>query len=165
MKKKIVIVLAVVLTLTLLLTSVALADIGHKHVICYPWGGVKVSNWLDMYYYDNEEPQYCGPKSGVSIGRYYREALDLDGDQGVVTITEDFEWGSVGTSLGVEPPLGDVDWTVSASGGSYAQIDDGAGAQLGIKGAKFYRDGTNSILASYPCNPADYLGFYVNHLS
>jgi hypothetical protein len=73
-------------------------------------------------------------------------------------VIENFEWGSDTVSLGTDG--GDVDWTVSASGSSYAQIDDDM-SRLGTRSAKIYRDGTNNVLASYPCSPADYLGFYV----
>jgi hypothetical protein len=74
-KKKLSIVLAVVLTATLLLTSGAFADQGHKEVnYIYWWGypvGADVSNWLEMKYY-SESGMNCGPCSGVSIGRYYK---------------------------------------------------------------------------------------------
>jgi hypothetical protein len=165
-KNRLLIAIAVVLIFTLLLTSVALADQSHRKVVYDPYGGKKISNWLDMSYFcvSTEEHSgscYCGPSSGLSIGQYYRDAMDPGEDEGLITTTEDFEWGSDGTSLGVEPPPGDVDWAVSATGGSYAEIDSGT-ASSGLKSAEFCRDGgTNDISAHYACPAADYLGFYV----
>jgi len=41
-------------------------------------GGAKVI--LDMSYFKYEEKEWCGPCSGTSIGRYYREKVDRDED-------------------------------------------------------------------------------------
>jgi hypothetical protein len=145
-KKKISIVLAIVLTLTLSLTGVVFAAVGHWNFVWdNSWGGT-VSNWLEMYCY-SEEDHCCGPSSGVSIGQYYREVIDRDGNGAV---SEDFEWGSDGTSLGIEPPLGDIDWTVEKSWlgvNPLAEIDTEQ-KHSGSKSARFYND-SGYMLASY----------------
>jgi hypothetical protein len=71
-------------------------------------------------------------------------------------IIEDFEWGSDGTSLGVEPPLGAVDWTVTkfGYGTASAKIDTSQHHQ-GTRSAEFYSnyngwDINAWVLASYP---------------
>ena len=73
MKKKLSIILAVVLTATLLLPSLTFAHVGHKTIEYYYWSK-KVSNWLEMEHYCGSETRGCcgGPASGVSIGRYYK---------------------------------------------------------------------------------------------
>ena len=63
MKKKLVIVLAVVLTLTLLLTSTTYVA---------AWG-YTVEVKLTMSYYRESGRYWCGPCSGVSIGWYYKQ--------------------------------------------------------------------------------------------
>jgi len=151
-KKILVIVLAVILMTTLLLPGAAFAriiDPGPTYVT-----GSKL---LTMEYCDLSAPMGCGPLSGVSIGQYYRNAINRDG---VGVVSEDFEWGSNGTSLDVEPPLGNVDWTVSASGGSYARIDIGE-ATSGTRSARFHHDGLGGVIqASYSKNPPTYIKFY-----
>jgi hypothetical protein len=108
--------------------------------------------------------QFTAPSSGTY--KAHVTAYRFDSDQEWVAAAwygfpkEDFEWGTDGTSLGVEPPLGNVDWTVSASGGAYAQIDDDM-SYFGTRSARFYGDCTNSASASYPRSPADYIRFYV----
>lgn len=164
MKKKIVIVLAVVLTLTLLLTNIAFAAEGHWAFEWEnSWGGT-VSNWLDMTHYegdgDPETTEYCGPSSGVSIGQYYKEFVVRGPDESEVV--EDFEWGADGTSLGVEPPLGDVDWTVEKSWlgvNPLAEIDTEQ-KHSGYKSARFYND-SGYMLASYSQAPPTYKKFWL----
>jgi len=146
-KKKLSIVLAVVLTVILLLTFVTSAVYGSIWIVR--------ENKLEMYYYtgdgEGDNPaNCCGPCSGVSIGQYYREVIDRDEDGAVI---EDFEWGSDGTSLGVEPPLGDVDWTVKKTGwwgNSVAEIDtDPNHVHSGTGSARFYHDGGYSYMRAY----------------
>lgn len=76
MKKKLLIVLGIVLTLTLLLTSLTFAYPSHK-TIEYYWWSRKVSNWLEMNY-SCVSDCWCGPSSGVSIGAFYRDDYDKD---------------------------------------------------------------------------------------
>jgi hypothetical protein len=153
-KKRLLIVLAIVLTLTLLLTFVTSAVYGSVWIVR--------KNKLEMYYYDNDQSNCCAPKSGVSIGRYYREIIDRDEDG---TISEDFEWGSDGTSLGVEPPPGDVDWTLNNMGGwwsnSAAEIDT-AQKHTGTRSARLYRGNLGFAYkqAYYSQDPPTYRRFY-----
>ena len=155
MKKKISIVLSVILMVILLLTCVTSTAYG------YVWPAIEYK--LEMTAY-SKSLHACGPSSGVSIGRYYRDEVDRDGDEGDVII-EDFEWGDNGTSLGVEPPLGDVDWTLNMMGGwwgnsvaeistEYARSDD--------KSARFYRGDTGPgyIQAHYSQAPPTSRKFY-----
>jgi hypothetical protein len=78
-----------------------------------------------------------------------------------VAVIEDFEWGSDGTSLAESG--GDVDWKVSASGDSYAEIDDDIDdmSYLGTRSAKIYRDGSNSVYAYYSRFHPDFIGSYL----
>jgi hypothetical protein len=79
-------------------------------------------------------------------------------------VIEDFEWGSDGTSLGVEPPLGDVDWTVTVwidwLGTASAEIDSWQ-HHSGTRSAEFYIDYGNSVFASYPDYHPSYRGFWL----
>lgn len=91
-----------------------------------------------MYYYDQALENCCGPESGVSIGQYYREWLDRDGDRAV---SEDFEWGDDGDSL--DESLGEIEWTVEKlqTTGSVAEIDDDVYHGGSGQSARFYHDG------------------------
>jgi hypothetical protein len=84
-------------------------------------------------------------------------------DEDAVDVFEDFEWGSDGTSLDVEPPHG-VDWTVTIwidwLGTASAEIDTEQHHQ-GTKSAKFYIDYGNSVFASYPDYRPSYRGFWL----
>ena len=63
---------------------------------------------------------------------------------------ETFEWGIKGTSLGVEPPLGSVDWTISVAGTSKADIETDANEYYaGTRSGRLYRDGTNTVQARF----------------
>jgi len=150
-KKKLSIVLAVVLTLTLLLTCVTF--------FCgYTWPATEYK--LEMTAY-SKSLHACGPSSGVSIGQYYREVVDRDGDEGDVII-EEFEWGDNGTSLDVEPPLGDVDWTLNRMGlwgFGVAEIDTEV-AHSGDRSARFYREGPGYMQAHYSQAPPTSRKFY-----
>ena len=75
-------------------------------------------------------------------------------------IPEDFEWGSDAVSLGTDG--GDVDWTVTASGSSYAQIDDDVRhSGTGTRSGRFYRDGTNNVQAYYSEYQPIWRGFWL----
>jgi hypothetical protein len=73
-KRKLSIVLAVILTLTLLSTSLIFAYDSNKTTEPCGWWCAKIYNWLEMNYYcgSGEDGCWCGPSSGVSIGRFYR---------------------------------------------------------------------------------------------
>jgi hypothetical protein len=83
-----------------------------------------------------------------------------------VAVFEDFEWGSDGTSLDVEPPPGNVDWTVTkfGYGTASAKIDTSQHRQ-GTRSAEFYSNynGWNInawVLASYPDYRPQRRGFW-----
>ena len=151
MKKQLLRVLAVILTVILLLTCVTST--------AYAWG-YPVEVKLDMYHYSGSEPMSCGPCSGVSIGQYYREVVDRDGDGGDVII-EDFEWGNDGTSL--DTSGGEVEWTLTKmgwGGSPVAEISTDY-AHLGDSSARFYRDGWLGYMqASYTEAPPTWRKFY-----
>jgi len=76
-------------------------------------------------------------------------------------IPEDFEWGVDGASLDAYGQYGgEMAWTVSAGGGSYAQIDDDMW-HSGTRSARFYRDGSNFVQAYYSESKPIYRGFWL----
>jgi len=77
-------------------------------------------------------------------------------------ITEDFEWGSKGTSLDYDG--NHIGWKVVGpyTGESWAKIDDDdAHVHQGTRSAEFYRNGSKNVYASYPQVRPSYIGFYV----
>jgi len=97
----------------------------------------------------------------AEVGEDWLEAViikdeDTDGDGPFV---EDFEWGSDGDSL--EPSGGEVDWEVSTSGDSRAEIEtDLDYVHTGTKSARFYRDSSGPY-AWYSLWQPSYIGFWV----
>jgi hypothetical protein len=146
-KKILAIVLAVILTLTLLLPGVAFATGNH--------------NCLDMTHYNGSVPgktYWCGPCSGTSIGRYYRDVVDRDECGPVI---EGFEWGNDGDSLDTNG--GNVDWTVTVWGPAYAEIDTSQ-HHSGTRSAEFYRlwdEEDGYVEASYSDYHPTWRGFWL----
>ena len=73
-------------------------------------------------------------------------------------IRENFEWGNNGDSLSTSG--GNVAWTVSTGGSSYAQIDAYI-IHNGTRSGRFYRDGSNFVQAYYSEYQPIWRGFWL----
>lgn len=73
---------------------------------------------------------------------------------------EDFEWGNDGDSLSAWG--GEVDWEVTASGASVAEIEtDPYYVHTGTRSARFYRTGGKVVRAYYSLRQPSYISFWV----
>ena len=88
----------------------------------------------------------------------YLETITIKDEEADI---EDFEWGNYPDSLATSG--GDVQWTVSTGGSSVAQIDTDyyVHTHSGTRSARIYRDGSNSVYASYSKFQPDSIGFYL----
>lgn len=96
------------------------------------------------------DPRYAPTVSTGSYDTVTNETAKLYGDITYVdnglAIIEGFEWGS--PSDPISNSGGNIDWSVSAAGSSHAQIAT-AHYYEGYQSARLYRDGTNTVRATF----------------
>jgi hypothetical protein len=93
------------------------------------------------------------------VGEFLEAVIIKDVDTPDGPAVEDFEWGNDGDSLSAWQ--GEVDWEVTASGTSVAQIDDDVWhSGTGTRSARFYRE-TKVVRAYYSLRQPKYISFWV----
>lgn len=97
----------------------------------------------------------------AKVGQFLEAVIikDVD-DTPDGSAVEDFEWGNDTTSLSAWG--GEVEWGVTASSGSVAEIDDGVWHPgIGTRSARFYRASSKIVYAYYSLWRPSYIGFWV----
>jgi len=128
-----------------LLRIVAATETAYDDIEFYDKEGVGTAPSLTIQYSYEAEATYpptvtTGSYSDITntTAKLYGEVTYVDNG---LAVYDDFEWGSDGDPL--DDSGGNVEWTISTTGGSTVEIDDAYDYGAGAQSALLYRDSAN----------------------